>query len=48
MITERKSPVTLPKLEEVQYNYHLRSGAGYRLQLICKTKLTQDSITFKY
>ena len=38
----------LPKLEEVQYNYHVRSGAGYRLRLICKTKLTQDSITFKY
>ena len=30
----------LPKLEEVQHNYHLRSGASYRLHPICKTKRT--------
>ena len=28
----------LPKLEEVHNNYHLRSGATYRLRPICKTK----------
>ena len=38
----------LPKLEEVQYNYHLRSEASYCLRPICKTKPTQDFITFKY
>ena len=38
----------LPKLEEVQHDYHLKSGASYRLRSICKTKRTQDFITFKY
>ena len=37
-----------PKLEEVQPNYHLRSGASSRLRQTCKTKRNQDFITFKY
>ena len=36
------------KLEEVHNNYHLSSGATNHLRPICKTKLTQDFITFKY
>ena len=30
--------IILPKLEEVQHDYHLKSGASYRLRPICKTK----------
>ena len=30
--------IILPKLEEVQHDYQLKSGATYRLRPICKTK----------
>ena len=30
--------IILPKLEEVQHDYQLKSGASYRLRPICKTK----------
>ena len=36
----------LPKLEEVEHNYDLRSGASYRLHRICKTKLS--ALRFDY
>jgi len=46
---ERKPPVILPKLEEIQHNYQLSSGANYRLHPItCKTKRTQDFIALRY
>ena len=31
-------PIILPKLEEAQHDYQLKSGASYRLRPICKTK----------
>ena len=42
------SHIILPKLEEVQHDYHLKSAASYRLRPICNTKRSQDFITFKY
>ena len=49
-ITNENHPLhfIFPKLEEVQPNYHLRSGPSSRLRQICKTKRNQDFITFKY